>query len=217
MKTPILLALGATLMFASVAHAQNRGINCYKRSTSKCADSKAFALPTSVDEFLRRRSTLGRTPWGGATLAVHALLVRQRDKALGNKLVVLSIAEKRLRRTSRGVSFKGFGLGPMDRETLRRSDRKPYCVRSLTKGSSPANGYKLDPSKVRIRFNKVMAHSGSIKSGRFRVFVCSTGADTCKPLWMNRNPKGIWKADEIAFIVGGCRPPARRNPAVDAL
>lgn len=222
----IIAALSVVCLSATVANAQRhkkkapRGvdINCHWHKSPSCIHSQTMALPKDVPEFLERRKTMGKNVFQAATLVVHALMKRLYDKKAGGQMLVLMTTESNLRKnTRRGPSYKGWGFHPLRVEGLRRADRKPYCIRSFAAGTNPKNQYKLDPKKVQIRFRRQDAHSGSIKNGRYRVFVCSTGADTCKALWMTRNPKGVWKADQWGFIIGGCRPPVKQHEAVDDL
>ncbi len=197
---------------------RRRPVNCHKNTSAQCRDSKTMALPATVDEFLKRRQTMGKNVWDAATLVVHALMKRLYDKDAGGKMLVLMTTESNLRKnTRRGPTYKGWGFHPLRVEGLRRADRKPYCIRSFATGTKHTTGYKLNPDKVTIRFRRQDAYSGSIAKGRYRVFVCSTGADSCKALWMTRNPKGIWKADAWGFIIGGCRRPVKKHDAVDDL
>lgn len=225
MTIRLIAALGVVCLTTTTVIAQKKkgpprgvDINCHWHKNKACVHSKTMALPKDVGEFLERRKTMGTNVWQAATLVVHALMKRLDDKKAGGQMLVLMTTESNLRKnTRRGPKYKGWGFHPLRVEGLRRADRKPYCIRSFAAGTTHKTGYKLDPKNVQIRFRRQDSYSGSIKNGRYRVFVCSSGADTCKALWMTRNPKGIWKADQWGFIIGGCRKPIKRHEAVDDL
>lgn len=221
MKTRLLVPLLACVLGAgALAHAQkhsHRGLDCYRNKVATCFDGKRHALPASVAEFRKLRDAIGKTPWGGATLTVHALMTRLQNKALGNKFVVLTTAERQLSKTGRGPCFKGWCTSWFMRDYLRRADKKPHCMRAFAKGTHWKTGYKLDTKNVTVRFRRQDSNSGSIKAGRYRVFVCSTGADSCKGMWMRRNPKGFWKTEDIRSLLTGCRAPKKKNAASDDL
>ncbi len=256
----------ALALVSGDADAQPRdGLDCHKRVAAACFDSKTLSLPTSLDQFLGRRTTMARDPWQAATLVVHALLVRETKPTLGDQMLVLSVTESRLskapkpmacsrrriRRRSRATNrstrkssrrarnstrrkrtlrrlrrrkkkpyngratYKGWLLGRRERRVLKKASKRPECARSLAKDTSPATGYAVDPARVTIVFRRRDTNSGSIEGGRYRVLVCSTGRDHCAPLWMVRNPRGIWKAETTATLTGKCAPiTGKVHPAV---
>ena len=167
-------------------------------------DEPARALPTSVEEYLKLRDDIGRSPQGGAALLAYALMVRGTNKALGEQLLVLALERSRLRK---GSTYKGFAVAGSSQYLLGQLDKNPHCARSYAAGSSPENDYKLDPAAVGLKFRKQTKYAGSVESGRFKVFLCSTGTDTCRPVTLQRNDQGIWKAREFSSLVVSCRAP----------
>jgi hypothetical protein len=181
------------------------GVDCYRNKSDNCVDEPARALPTSVEEYLKLREELGKTPQGGAALLAYALMVRVSNKELGEQLLVVALDRSRL---GKGGTYKGYAIDQSTQYLIHQLDKHSYCARSYADGSSPDNDYKLDPASVGLKFRKQTKYVGSIESGRYKVFLCSTGTDTCRPITLQRNDQGIWKAREFSTIVVGCRAPS---------
>lgn len=209
MKTLIAGAALITCTLAATSPSQ-AAIDCYRNTSGACTEGKPHALPTSVAEFLALRDKLGKTPQGGATLFIHALMVYNINKPLGEKLITIALAAKNLRK---GGTYKGFTYGPSDKRKLTYVKRYAHCIRGYSASATPANGYKLDTKAVTLRFRGQSAYVGSVAGGRYRVFVCGTGIDSCRPMTLLRNSQGFWKTTEWSSFAVGCRPPASKAAA----
>lgn len=192
-------------------------VDCYTTSSKNCFEKQAYSLPSSVDEFLKLREKIGKEPYGGAALFLYALMVRTYDPQLGNQLLVLSIAEENLKKVASGGTYKGYSLSQT--YLLQQADKVPHCIRSYGSNTKTENNYKIDPRSVGFRFRRQEKYAGSIESGTYKVFVCSTGTDSCRPITLQRNPKGYWKVKEFSSIVVGCKKPKDEalNKAADDL
>lgn len=195
------------------SHRSHAGIDCYRHSGGSCVEGRPHALPNSVAEFLALREKIGRTPKGGATLFVHALNVYLHNEALGMKLLTIALAPKNL---IKGGTYKGFTPRSWDRRKLPLIKHYAYCVRGYSAGATPANGYKLDRKAITVRFRTQSSYVGSIKSGRYRIFVCNTGTDSCRPTTLLRTSRGFWKTTEWSSYAMGCRRPVKK-PTADPL
>jgi hypothetical protein len=89
----------------------------------------------------------------------------------------------------------------------------PYCRTAYPVGATRANKYVFDKSKVSFRFRKQERLVGSIDSGKYKVFACSEGTATCRPMQMVRNDKGFWKVDNFSSISTGCAGPVKDGPS----
>jgi hypothetical protein len=198
----VLAALAPALCAPS---AEGKTIDCFQNVSANCTDVAPRALPTSVDEFLKLREELAKTPEGAAMLFLFAAMVRLQNKDLGDQLLVLAVTKSKLRS---GKVYKGYALGSSARYLVQQMDRHPHCIRSYASSSNPENGYKLDPAQVGFKMRKQTRFVGSVESGRYKVFVCSSGTSTCRPMTLRRNDAGVWKADEFSSFAVGCRAPS---------
>ncbi|VAW81827.1 hypothetical protein MNBD_GAMMA12-1994 [hydrothermal vent metagenome] len=188
---------------------------CNPSQSGQC-ETISMPLITSVEAYLKKRAELPKTPFSGATLLMHAWLLRQYDKATADKLLILSLHESRVDKSPNGV-YKGYKWRNSEDYMVKQIDQRPYCARSYVIGAAPANGYKINKSKIKIKFRVQTRYVGSIKSGKYKVFVCTSGAQSCRPVPMGRNSKGIWKARGLSSIAVGCIKPVTKNSAEDDL
>ncbi len=199
-NTGMVVAVVLAGLVGNVAAAQAKH-NCGQVTSGVCV-TDSFELPTSVKEFIALRAKWKKDPWNGARLFITAMLVRQINKPLGQKLLVLAV--DRDEQLVRGKWFKGY----MMRQSSLRSS-KPWCMRALVKGTSPRRGYAFDPKRVRIQFNT----KGTTRRGRVtKVFVYSSGAGKALPMWVKQDSKGRWKLSNWSWFVnptqGYCRRPS---------
>ena len=200
------------LLLLTLATLADVTANCFTKKSSACRLTERRVLPTSVEEFLELREQIGRDPHGGAVLFVYALMARTLNPAIGNKLTVLSIAEDKLRKIESGGYYRGYSWDRSTDYHLERLRTRPHVIRSHAVGSSPENRYALDPSSVGLAFREQDTPGNDVETGRFKVFACSSGADTCRPITMWRNSRGFWKAHEFSTLSVDIRPPRTAEP-----
>ena len=175
--------------------------NCNGTAAGDCM-SRPFGVPTTLAEYKKLRAKWSNDPWHGAMLFVAAMLARQLNEKEGNAMAVMSV--DRASGLGSGNWYKGYAL--------RRSDLayyKAYCTRALVQGTSNKKGYAFNPNKVVLKF-RVQAKArftGTIAKGRYKVFVWSMGASTAQPIWMKRDSKGRWKAQNYSSIKANCQKP----------
>ncbi len=195
---------------------QAKTIDCYVNKSKACVEAAANKLPASPAAYLALRNRIGKTPQGGATLFIYALMQRQFNQDLSYKLLVLARHEGALSKSGSKLNYKGYSLPRSDFYLLRQADKYPHCIRSYARGSSPANNYTLNKGSVGLNFRNQTRYVGDIKKGKYKVFVCSTGTSTCRPLSLVRNKKGFWKVKEFSSVVVGCRKPTKSDSSHDA-
>lgn len=163
------------------------------------------SLPTSVDEFLDLRDRVAASPEGGAAMMVVALLVFAEEEKLGQACLACAVGSSRLVEGTEG--YKGLQLTNASLGRIRTQilDRE-HLPRSYICGAEPENGYELGspPYAVECLRNP---HSGDPASGKCKVFVVSSGADSPRPVTVAANDRGIWKALEWSSLLVGVRPP----------
>jgi hypothetical protein len=170
------------------------------------SEETVISIPSDIDtieEFLTFRDGSAGTPEGGAAVLVQALLLFEQDHGLGHDALVIALDRNSLSKTSGG--YKGFTYSPSIREYVNRYIKtKPYLARSYIQATTPQDGYML-PEELEITISKNI-HS-TISEDRVKVFIHSTGADTPRPVTLQRNNRGIWKAAELSSLFVGVRPP----------
>ncbi len=78
-----------------------------------------------------------------------------------------------------------------------------HIFRSFAKGTSPENGYAMNPDDYEL-----LIASKSPESDYLRVLVDSTGADSHRITWVKQYPDGKWYVINCAGLYVGVRPPA---------
>jgi hypothetical protein len=174
-------------------------------------------LPQSPEELITLRDQIAKDPWGGAAIAVFALIGWDADAPRGESMLVLAVSERNVDKVKGAAAaapgtYKGYALSGAFKAWLRLGERYKHCARSYAVGATPENRYTVDPAAVTVRFKKQDKAVGSIESGTYKVFVCSAGADSCRPITMRRNKHGVWKADEMSSLLAGCKAMATSGP-----
>ena len=160
-------------------------------------------MPKTVEEFTAWRDKVATEPEGGAAVYVVALATYAEDEDLGLQFLTIALDQAHLVPGTKGLK----GRQPKAIAVQRwkeRIGRKPYVARSYFQGTSPENGYKLGSGALEISYTEVRDEGGN----RAKVFVVSTGADSARPIMLQQNNRGLWKAWEWRPPEVGCRKPA---------
>lgn len=170
-------------------------------------------LPDSVEEFVALRDQLATTPQGGAVMMVLALHAYVSDPALGWPCLTIAVDRSHLQEGATG--YKGWELIPAERQRIvSRLKEQEHLPRCYVSGTSPEEGYRLPPPPYRFELSDNL-YSGSVESGRHKVFVRCSGAASPRPVTLKRNDRGLWKAYEWSSLLLGVVKPA--NPQQDNL
>lgn len=164
---------------------------------------KLDKMPTNVDEFLKLRNKIAKTPQGGAAMFIIATKMYVENPDVGAKCLVIATDRSRLQT---GDVYKGYAVSPMDMNRIKQQLKQyPYLPSSYFKGAKPDNGYKVKfPTKISFSSN---SYSGKIAGGNLKIFVKCYGADSQRPISVVKNNKGYWKAKEWSTVIMGIRPP----------
>ncbi len=189
-------------------------VNCFSIKGKACHTIGPNKLPRSVKEFKRLRSKLMKSSseleraYGGASLFLYALMVRSQNKALGDKMVVMTLDKGEL---TKGPVYKGYTWrrgGPGYH--LDRLAKRPHIAFSHAKKSTRSNEYRINGKRpVSLVFRKQSKYVPKIGSGKYKVFACTSGASTCRPIALRRNSKGIWKVKSFSSISVDIQAPSR--------
>ena len=157
-------------------------------------------IPSTIEEFIQLRKQKAKNPEGGAAMFCLAMKIYSDNKELGEKCFV-SIADRSELRT--GNTYKGYTLSNW--RTIRSASlRYPLIANSYILGSSPENAYTVTlPYKYVFTTGK---YSGNPATGKIKIFVACSGADSHRPIHMVRNDKGIWKASKWSSLYAGMKP-----------
>ncbi len=163
-------------------------------------------MPESIEEFTEMRDEISVTPEGGAAMFIVAMNKYIEDEELGVQFFTLILDMYHIRKTSSTPNVKGYAPNVMFNEFLRRIKSKPYISASYISGTSPENKYELPeaPYKIEISRNPYSI----VKEGeRIKVFVECSGADSPRPITLQKNSNDIWKAYEFSSMSLGIREP----------
>ncbi len=203
MRALVLVMLGTLAWSTAVAADQN----CFAGQSSACMDFGPEALPTSVAAFQALQKKLMAAPdarmqaTAGAALFVYAALVRTYDDVLGKALLVLALDPSG---RSPGKVHEGATWSKANEYYIQRLADRPALVGSYAVGTDPARKYALDPTQsVTLRFRKQTQYVADPATGKTKVFVCTPGAKTCRPIQVSRDASGIWRVSGFSsFTIG---------------
>lgn len=150
------------------------------------------SIPEDSTRFEEMLQSLNGTPEGAGAGLIAALTVMTRDRETGRRCV--SLADPSL---------------PASRFRFveERLSGKEYLPASYIAGALPENRYRLPEPPLVIRFS-TNPYSGDPGSGRVKLFVQCSGADSPRPLTVVRGADGRWTAVEWSSLLTGIRPPA---------
>ncbi|HRY60671.1 MAG TPA: hypothetical protein P5266_00630 [Candidatus Fermentibacter sp.] len=155
------------------------------------------AIPRDLNEFSGLARLISATPQGAAALMVLALEAFTRDGALGSAMIGIACGG------TDGDGGTGARMLPLVRMQL---ERQPFSPRSYFDGATPSNGYRLPDTPPAMTFTS-NDYSGDEGSGRFKVFIRCSGADSPRPVTCKLREDGAWAALEWSSLLLGVRDP----------
>lgn len=161
--------------------------------------------PSSIDEFVKLRDDIAKTPEGGAAMFVMAMRKYQANPKENIGYLIVSIDRSRLDESQGEDSYKGFTIANSDLWLVKTQlTKNNYLANSYFKGTSNQNGYATQaPFVVECKRNQYSV----INESTIKVFVKCSGADTPRPITLVKNDKGIWKAKEFSSLLVGIKAP----------
>ena len=187
--------------------------------TEGVAVSLPSGIPETLDAFIALRDQVATTPDGGALMFIVAMYVYTNvEKALGAQFLCVSIDAEHVKKADTiteslraPVAVKGYVpsagvLRDMDARCGAHSNPKydkSHVARSYFEGTSPDAQYALPAARLSIRVKRQSRDAANPG----RLFVVSSGADLPKPIQLQRNQKGIWKASSWSSLQASVRPP----------
>lgn len=192
-----------SLSLSSLVHAQIKLPRNLGGSKSITIDQ----MPSNTDEFIQLRDKLAKTPEGGAAIFVLAAIKYAEDPDMGRHWVIIATDPYWLSASSGDRAYKGFDLGNSANFSLQQTDGKKYIPNSYVKGTSVSNGYALKNPPYKIGIER----SADAGNKMVKVFIQTSGADTARPITMNKNDAGVWKGFEYSSIFVGVKQPAMKS------
>lgn len=160
--------------------------------------------PTTIEEFKSLQTNLATTPEGGAALLVLAISLYGKNQDLGTKAVILSVLSKNRQKSTKPSAVEGMDLGGSDKYLLGQLDKYKMLSNGYWKGAEPANGYKASlPLTVETYTNP---YSGDESTGKLKLFVATRGASSFRPVSVEKDSDGLWRAKEMSSLFVGMMP-----------
>lgn len=194
-QVTIVLSVYFVLFFATQAlYAQSKEIKIDK-------------LPENVEDFVKMRNDIAKTPEGGAAVFIAALMNFSKSQDLGMQCLTVALDKSNV---TRGKVYKGFrpGRGIMyhvDRITGYK--RWSYLGFAYTKGATAEKNYKVEMPFIVASFRN--KYSGDESKGRVKVFIEVDGF-RARPIILKRNKKGYWKALGVSSMFLDLKKPANQ-------
>lgn len=163
-------------------------------------------IPADVEEFVALRNEIAVTPEGGAAMFVVAMSAYAKDPDLGMRLFTAILVNDGSMLRDDPAGYGGKAPGNSASYLIRRLDDAPWVASSYWIGTSPENGYTVpegNPLTTAVSRNPYSV----VSETEMRVFVHCTGADSPRPIRLERNNRGVWKVAEFSSLVVGVRPP----------
>lgn len=160
--------------------------------------------PSTIEEFKSIQAATATTPEGGVAILVLAISLYGKNPELGRKAVVLSVISKNRQKSNKPTAIDGVDLGGSDSYLLGQLDKYKMLPNGYWKGSEPSNGYTPSfPLTVETFTNP---YSGEESSGRIKLFVATKGASSYRPVTVEKDSDGLWRAKEMSSLYVGMMP-----------
>ncbi|TGK54358.1 hypothetical protein EHQ16_11200 [Leptospira kanakyensis] len=160
--------------------------------------------PTTIEEFKSLQSSIATTPEGAASMLVLAISLYGKNPDLGTKTMTLSVVSKNRQKSNKPSAVDGMDLGNGDKFLLGQLDKYKMLSNGYWKGAEPSNGYTPSlPLTVETYTNP---YSGEESSGRIKLFVATRGASSFRPVTVEKDSDGLWRAKEMSSLFVGMMP-----------
>ena len=160
--------------------------------------------PTTIEEFKSLQSAIATTPEGGAAMLVLAISLYGKNQDLGTKAVILSVLSKNRQKSTKPSAVDGMDLGGSDKYLLGQLDKYKMLSNGYWKGAEPSNGYIPNvPLTVETYTNP---YSGDESTGKLKLFVATRGASSFRPVSVEKDSDGLWRAKEMSSLFVGMMP-----------
>ena len=147
--------------------------------------------PQSVDDFLLLRDQLANTPEGGAALTIIALDAYVKNHPDALKFLTLILSQNNLQQSNSPNAYKGYEPS---------KNYFNYHFGRMQEKPSFMECYIIN-NQITFRRNQFSI----INENQIKTFVLSNVSSMSpRPITMEKNDKGIWKAKELSSLFLGC-------------
>ncbi|MDX9721141.1 MAG: hypothetical protein RBU37_10375 [Myxococcota bacterium] len=151
-------------------------------------------LPASEEEFLKRHASEAKNAESALQLWFEGvyLYMQGGDQATLGEKILLTMTKGMTDEWKTKAGFSRFA---------ERLKTEQHIFRSYAKGSSPANGYSMDPSSFELDMVK------SVQDGdNWVISLQSSGADSPRKVTLTKDDTGLWKVVKFDSVYVGIRP-----------
>lgn len=168
-------------------------------------------FPLNADDFKALRDEVAGTPEGGAAAFIVALKLFSDNPEEGIQCLIMQREINDLVQSNQAQAYKGYSLSSSELSLLKSQlNRQKYIPDSYFMGATPENNYAVPEGSWEFDIT-TNPYSGDPNSGKVKLFVRSSGADTARPVQMMRNEQGIWKVKEYSSLIVGIRKAAQET------
>ncbi|MDF3819577.1 hypothetical protein P3G55_06685 [Leptospira sp. 96542] len=162
------------------------------------------SLPTSLEEFQKAQQSVASTPEGGVATLILAMSIYGKNPTLGNQCLVLSVLSKNRQKSYKPTAVAGEDLGNGDKYLVGQLDKYKMLSNGYWKGADPNNGYT--PSQPLTVETFTNPYSGDESTGKIKLFVATRGASSFRPVSVEKDVDGLWRAKEMSSVFVGMMP-----------
>ncbi len=159
----------------------------------------AKGLPQNYAEFNERCQTMAKSPDGAVKMYFDAVFAYLDPSKRNEAIKMLRYIMRQGANWERLPSFNTF---------VSRLNNQAYhhIFRSFAKGSSPENSYKMSVDNYNLDIVRIKKETDFTN-----VFLRSSGADSEKPVWVQKFNDGLWYVINNASTYVGVRPPVYQD------
>ena len=193
---PCVVLVMFVALLAGIANAEGDAPPAGDAATDADNPPVVTALATTFEQFQAKVPIQAKDPKGAVHLWLEAIYIyTTKDKELGEKCITVMCKDKDWKTT-------------MNYFTSALTE-KTYRWRSYAKGATPENNYQMDPNKFDITLTRINLQPNPDKpEGQIvKFFIACGGADLPRPMTIERNNKGIYKASEFSSLCVGVKKP----------
>ena len=176
-------------------------------SFSSYAESKSIQinnLPTTMDEFLKLRNKIAKTPMGGAAMFICAMIMYGQDEELGLQAFTVAFDRSQL---SEDDVYKGFKPAYSWKYYFGQVKKFPFLGYIYIQETNSLNGYIPLKAPYKFSFTEIRP----IKD-EFKLFIKTTSGNMARPLILSKNSSGVWKVKEATSVfVGPSKMPPKKK------
>jgi hypothetical protein len=171
------------------------------------------AVPASMEELVKLRDGIAKTPEGGAAVFLLAMIICGENRELGLQAFTLALDMDQL---ITGQVYKGYRPNTTWDDKWEQLRRYPFLGRIYVKGTIPDDEYALPSGPLTFTITAAEPQA----DGSVKVFVATTSGDWPRPFYLLKNDKGLWKVKDASSLFAGASklpPPQREKRKADEL